>query len=106
MPVKYPCGFCQRPVAINSRAIECDSCKQWIHTKCNLTTPAEYNWLIEHPETPWSCQKCNSTCFPFNEQSNEELKLTMQGKNIDSFGLLILDNDENILLPRKIQLHF
>ena len=27
----YPCGFCQKNVNRNQKAIECSKCKHWIH---------------------------------------------------------------------------
>ena len=32
-----PCGFCQKNVNRNQKAIECSKCKHWIHIKCNGT---------------------------------------------------------------------
>ena len=32
----YPCGICKK------NAIECTLCKQWIHIKCNGTSPDDY----------------------------------------------------------------
>ena len=43
----YPCGICKKNVNKNQKAIECTLCKQWIHIKCNGTSPDDYNRMIE-----------------------------------------------------------
>ena len=43
--LRYPCGICNKSVMNNQKAIECDSCGKWIHTKCNGTTNEMYEDL-------------------------------------------------------------
>ena len=43
--IKYPCGICCKSVKSNQKAIQCDSCDQWIHTVCNNTTNEQYELL-------------------------------------------------------------
>ena len=43
--LRFPCGICNKSVMNNQKAIECDSCGKWIHTKCNGTTNNEYEEL-------------------------------------------------------------
>ena len=45
--MKMPCGICQKTVAKSHKAIECNSCKHWIHIKCNFVSNQFYNSLIE-----------------------------------------------------------
>ena len=81
MPIKFPCGTCSKPVANNHRAIRCDLCSLWVHIKCNFTSVEEYNRLIDH-NSSWTCHKCISTEAPFQSLSDEELRLSIQGKTI------------------------
>ena len=37
-----PCGKCNRPVAKNHKAIQCDICDKWIHIKCNSLKNSDY----------------------------------------------------------------
>ena len=42
--IAYPCGVCNKSVASNHRAIECDLCKKWIHLKCNKLADKDYKF--------------------------------------------------------------
>lgn len=33
-PTRFPCDVCNRPVAVNHRALQCDGCSVWTHIKC------------------------------------------------------------------------
>ena len=94
----YPCGICQKNVNNNQKAIECSSCKYWVHIKCNGTTDDEYMTMIstnlnlsdeEIENDEWLCNKCQienlANVFPFGLQNNYELKNIM---NIDSLNSL------------------
>ena len=35
-PIRHPCAICDRPVAMNHYALQCDSCDQWVHIKCDV----------------------------------------------------------------------
>lgn len=37
--VKYPCGICNENVNWNARALQCDGCDIWYHTKCTNVDP-------------------------------------------------------------------
>ena len=41
-PVRHPCSSCLKPVAKNHRAILCDNCDLWAHTKCEKISPKLY----------------------------------------------------------------
>ena len=61
-PVRYPCGFCNKAVASNHRAMECDSCQQWFHIKCSGMSPKMYNIMQklceQNKECEWICPNC------------------------------------------------
>ena len=58
-PVRFPCGVCEKPVATNQRAMQCDSCDSWVHIKCDRMSTAEYNLFAKHQWLAWECWKCN-----------------------------------------------
>ena len=35
MTVKFSCKVCEKPVAKNHHAVQCDNCNLWIQIKCN-----------------------------------------------------------------------
>ena len=55
--LKYPCGICCKRVKSNQKAIQCDSCDQWIHIVCNNTTAEEYE-LLKNQDDLWVCLLC------------------------------------------------
>ena len=75
------CGLCDKIVRNNHRAIKCDICEKWIHAKCNHINKTRYETFIETADLKWNCFKCDQEVIPFSNSSNEEFKLTMQGKN-------------------------
>ena len=94
----YPCGICQKNVNINQKAIECTSCRKWIHIRCNGTPVDDYNKLIDHnwcltskqiEDEPWLCNKCiianMATIFPFGLETDLSLSNIM---NTDSLEIL------------------
>lgn len=58
-PVKYPCGFCEKPCKSNQKAVVCDECNQWFHAKCMGISDESYHQL-GNSSTSWFCTNCNS----------------------------------------------
>ncbi|KAK6191217.1 hypothetical protein SNE40_002954 [Patella caerulea] len=56
-PVKYPCGICNRNVAWNAKAIQCDGCDIWYHAKCADIGPDSYKALT-NSSVSWICIHC------------------------------------------------
>ena len=82
----------------NQKAIECSSCKYWIHIKCNGTSNNEYNEmpslssllnLEEITNITWFCNKCQisnmAKVFPFGLEDNHDLQNIL---NSDSLKVL------------------
>ena len=96
----FPCGICQKNVNKNQKAIECSTCKFWIHIKCNGTTNDEYRKMIESnsklndeeiESIEWLCNKClisnMAQLFPFGLENNHELQ-----NIVNSDSLKFLEN--------------
>ena len=81
MPVKDPCGICLKSVRKNHKALQCDSCNNWIHIKCNRISKNDYK-ILETDETSWYCLKCLNSAIPFSLLDNCELKQTITGSNV------------------------
>ena len=88
MVVKEPCGICQKTVAKNHRAIECEICKNWIHIKCNFVSKDFYNSLIDENQdvnlsnenkTKWMCINCTNSDIPFSKIDDKSLYLLAKG---------------------------
>ena len=63
-PVKFPCGLCNRPVAKNHRALECDSCVQWFHMNCGGVSGKRYEDFQNNSQGfTWICPHCAMPSF-------------------------------------------
>ena len=56
-PPKYPCQVCSKAVLWSHKAVACDNCQQWIHTRCMGMSTQIYN-TIGHDDT-WICCQCS-----------------------------------------------
>ena len=45
--IKYPCGICSKNVNWNAKALQCDGCDIWYHTKCSNVPPHIYKALLK-----------------------------------------------------------
>ena len=83
--VAYPCGVCNRAVAKNHMAIECDICKKWIHIKCNLLNKSDYTTFqsAEKEAEIFICINCISENIPFSKLNNNEFTVFIR-KGIDN----------------------
>ena len=85
-------------VNINPKAIECSSCKFWIHIKCNGTTNEEYKIMLEKNLLPdeqiesksWFCNKCQIfEIFRFGLEDNHDLLNILNSDSIKSLDYLL-----------------
>ena len=111
----FSCGVCNKK--INNKAVFCDQCKKWIHSKCNTISDSEYKILVEEPdEKQWKCLDCltlnNSQIFPFTLVNDtvffglNEIEMPSITDSLPSFEILSkvsnlpnlsdYDTDENI----------
>ena len=81
MVVKSPCKICNKAVANNHHAVQCDRCHLWVHIKCNRINLQTYKYL-QKCSYVWYCPKCFESIIPFTTISNEELYQTNQGRKI------------------------
>lgn len=58
-PPKYPCGICDKNVGWNAKAIQCDGCNVWYHSKCANIGPRTYSLLSRSSlNLSWVCIQC------------------------------------------------
>ena len=82
---KFPCSICNFEVKHNDKSIQCTTCEQWVHIKCNGITVNEYTERQQRnrdfPELVdtelWLCMMCilneRSDFVPFIYCSDTEL---------------------------------
>ena len=59
-PPKYPCGICKKACGNNTKAVACDSCNIWYHTRCMDMRDEIYNTLAN---VSWHCFYCGLPNF-------------------------------------------
>lgn len=64
---KHPCVHCSKGVISRSRAISCDNCERWVHSRCTqILTDAEYdNIVATNAELNYLCNICSFDELPF-----------------------------------------
>ena len=102
MVAQYPCRACSKNVNINQKAIFCNSCNLWIHSKCNNLTKHDFDRLSkENDDIPFICKCCISDNIPFSNLSNKHFNITVtKGVNY-----MFDDNDNDLLTLNEQQLN-
>ena len=62
----------------------CNICNTWVHPKCNQLNYKDFKLFQKtNPDESWTCIKCNSEIFPFNNKSYSNF-VPSQNNNIDN----------------------
>ena len=83
--VKKPkCCMCNKKIAENHKKLECNTCKNFLHIKCNKTDPKSYEKIIKDNGAPKidHCCNCLADNIPFQHLS--EIEFTALSKGIDT----------------------
>ena len=56
-PVKEPCAVCKKGCRRHEKAIQCDLCDKWHHSKCIDMKKTGYDEL-RNPSKAWQCMEC------------------------------------------------
>ena len=65
------CSVCNKRVARNHRAVNCDNCNMWCHIKCASINPSEYKIYQNLSSFSWWCPRCLWSSLPFATFANE-----------------------------------
>ena len=98
MTIKFPCGICEKPVANNHQAINCDKCCLWIHIKCNKINKETYIYLMRE-NSHWYCMLCTKTFLPYSLLIDNEFKQTVIGRQVKFTHIAkpAISNTENFI---------
>lgn len=69
--IKYPCGICSKNVNWNAKALQCDGCDIWYHTKCSNVPPHIYK-ALQGNNLSWICFQCGLPNFSTTFFETEE----------------------------------
>ena len=67
--IQVPCKIYKLNVNKNTKAIQCDLCKYWVHIECNHLDCID-NKYFQGWNYPWFCATCCSVIFPFASLNN------------------------------------
>ena len=101
MVVKFPWKICNKAVAKNHHAVQCDHCQLWVHFRCNKINLQTYKFL-QKSSFAWYCIKCFGRYYSFSTISDNELSQTSEGKKI-KFKVL---TKKNILANHDLRVTF
>ncbi|KAL3881005.1 hypothetical protein ACJMK2_033206 [Sinanodonta woodiana] len=103
-PPKFPCAICQKAVAMNHNALQCDECNAWVHAKCDSISNEEYKRFENIHSLVFQCPKCRLLTFTdsFFLSSEDSLNMnnTFSPLSETSDGELPLDEVENMSTVR------
>ena len=97
------CKICNKVVQNNHKAIQCDNCDFWVHTKCNLFNDNDYEKFKQDSSLEFTCLKCNALTFPFVSLDNAEYTCVNKGLSIENVDLSPTPQQQAII--NKIMKH-
>ena len=83
MVVQFPCLVCNRAVAKNHRAVQCDLCDSWVHIACNNLNVYTYQKL-QKDKSPWYCICFFRKELPYGSTNDTQLKKLLHGEAVVS----------------------
>ena len=81
MVVQFPCLKCNRAVAKNHKAVQCDICDKWVHIACNNLNTYTYKKL-QKDKSPWYCICCLQKEQPYCSIDSDVLNNFKHGNRI------------------------
>ena len=105
MVVQFPCLKCNRAVAKNHKAVQCDICDKWVHIACNNLDTYTYKKLQKY-KSPWYCICCLQKELPYCSIGNDVLNSFMHGSRILSPNpnlSLVLLNRVSALMRKSLK---
>ena len=91
------CSICCKVVAVNHKAIQCDSCNMWAHIKCNFLSDKDYDRYKNDSKLNFYCLKCNAELVPFSSMDDTHFKAFAKT------GAIISDHSDMQLMPSPEQ---
>ena len=83
MVVQFPCLVCNRTVAKNHRAVQCDLCDSWVHVACNNLNLYTYRKL-QKDKSPWYCMCWFRKELPYEFINDTKIRNLLHGEAIVS----------------------
>ena len=101
MVIKFSCEKCNKAVANNHHAIQCDKRHSWNQIKCNKINLSTYRYL-QQCVYAWYCIKCFEDIISFSNISNDKLYETNVDKKMKFKTLTRKQNFQNQSIIEKL----
>ena len=79
MVVQFPHLVCNRTVAKNHKAVQCDLCDSWVHIAYNNLNLYTYQNL-KKGKSPWYCMCCFRKELPYGPINDTKLRNLLHGE--------------------------
>ena len=86
---KVICIECNRRVTFRRKGVECESCKNWFHAKCQGITDTEYKTM---QEVVWICSYCAE-----EGKKEDTLEMNLFMRYVDDIVCMVKGNPLNYL---------
>ena len=91
MVVQFPCLKCNKAVAKNHKAVQCDICDKWIHIASNNLNTYMYK-KVQKDKSFWYCICCLQKERPYCSIDNDVLNSLLHGNRIVSPNLKFISS--------------
>ena len=91
MVIPFTGLVCNRAVAKNHRAVQCDLCDSWVHIACNNLNVYTYRKL-QKDKSPWYCICCFRKELPYGSTNDTQLKKLLHGEVVVSLNPKIISS--------------
>ena len=91
MVVQFPYLVCNRTVAENHRAVQCNLCDSWVHIACNNLNLYTYQKL-QKDKSPRHCRCCFRKELPYRSIDETKLRDLLNGEAVVSPNPKIISN--------------
>ena len=94
---EFPCSVCKKTVKDCQNAVLCDTCSNWVHTRCNKLDKKGHDYHIKHPDASFTCISCLVEHIPFSTLDNNQFNLYVK------LGVNYITNDLNIHYAPRVR---
>ena len=91
MVVQFPCLLCNRVVAKNYRAVQCNLRDSWVHIACNNLNVYTYGKL-QKDKSRWYCICCFRKGLPHGSTDDTQMKKLLHGEVVVSSNPKIISS--------------
>ena len=100
---QFSCSLCHKSIGDKENSISCDLCKLWVHTKCNILSYIDYQYLSDCSD-PWYCLNCNSEIYAHGNWSKQNFMSFLRENLTDSLKMNNMNSTSTLVLKQPTNL--